>query len=267
MAAPLGLIAGGGRLPFELARAARQRGHRVIAVGHVGATDPALEREVDAFTWVRVVQLKKTVKALAAGGADRALFGGSLSKAASLARARPDLEAVKLWARLDRRGDDQLLRVVADWFEKQGFPIVAPVGLLDGCFAELGQVAGPSPKSADLKEAAWGLRLCRTLGELDIGQTVAVREGMVLAVEAMEGTDACIRRAGEIASGAIVVKALKPGQDRRFDLPAIGPKTIEVMAKAKAKLLAVEAHATLVIDRAEVLRLAKKRKISLVGLG
>jgi DUF1009 family protein len=221
---------------------------------------------VDAFTWVRVGQLKKTAAALTAGGADRALFGGSLSKGASIARARPDLEAVKLWAGLDQRGDDRLLRAVADWFEKQGLPIVAPVGLLEGCFAEKGPFAGPTPKAADLREAERGLRLCRSLGELDIGQTVAVREGMVLAVEAMEGTDACIARAGSIAKDAIVVKALKPGQDRRFDLPAIGPRTIEIMAKAKAKLLAVEARSTLVIDRAELERLAKKKKISVVGL-
>ncbi len=261
-----GPSAGGGQPPVELARAARARGHRVVAVGHVGATDPKLEREVDALTWVRVGQLKKTVAALAAGGAGRALFGGSLSKAAALTQARPDVEALKLWTRLDGRGDDRLLRAVADWFERNGVAIVGPLGLLEGCFAARGEIAGPAPKPADLREAERGLQLCHALGKHDIGQTLAVREGMVLAVEALEGTDACIRRAGALASGAIVVKALKPGQDRRFDLPAIGPKTLETLAKAKAKLLAVEAGVTLVIDRPALARLARKHRVSVVGL-
>lgn len=264
--ATLGLIAGAGRLPFVLAHTARAAGHRVVAVGHLGTTDPALEAEVDALAWVRLGQIGKLAATLTKGGVTQAVFGGGIGKGAALTSARPDLEALKLWASLKTKGDDALLRVFADWLDARGIRIVAPGELLRECFAAVGQVAGPRASAADLEDARFGFGVCRQLGALDIGQTVAVREGMVLAVEAMEGTDACIARAGAIAAGAVVVKALKPGQDLRFDLPTIGPGTIDVLAAAKARLLAVEAGVTLVIDRDELARRAKKARISIVGL-
>jgi UDP-2,3-diacylglucosamine hydrolase len=262
----LGLVAGSGRLPFALARAARSEGHRVVAVGHIGATDPSLESEVDLLSWVRVGQLKKTALALRTAGVTQAIFGGGLAKGKALRAARPDFEALKLWAGLRDKGDDRLLRAIADWFGREGIAIVEATGLLRGCFAERGLIAGPKPTSGDLEEAARGLELCRRLGEHDIGQTVALREGMVLAVEAMEGTDACIERAGQILDRAVIVKALKPGQDRRFDLPTVGPGTLEVMEKARARLLAIEAGVTLVLEREEIRRLAKRARISVVGI-
>jgi hypothetical protein len=244
----LGLIAGSGRLPFALARAARAAGYRVAAAGHRGETDPALEREVDVFAWVHLGQIQKIARTLGDAGASRAVMGGALTKSASFSTARPDLAMVKLWATLPKRGDDRLLRALADWFGGQGVEIVAPGDLLAGCFA------------------AEGLRVARILGQADVGQTVVVREGAVLAVEAMEGTDECIRRAGKLASGAVVVKVCKPGQDRRFDLPAIGPGTVAAMADAKARLLAVEAGLTILVDRDELIAAAKKAKIAVVGI-
>ena len=229
----LGLVAGDGRLPFALARAARAEGHRVVAVGHQGVTDPLLAAEVDALSWVKIGQLKKIAEVFKTNGVFRAIFAGGLAKGGALRNARPDLEAIKLWAGLTHKGDDQLLKAIAGWFDAEGISIVEPGGLLRGCFAEKGLIAGPKPAPADLEEAARGVELCRALGKLDIGQTVALRDGMVLAVEAMEGTDACITRAGEILERAVVVKMLKPGQDLRFDLPTIGPRTLEVLAKSK----------------------------------
>jgi UDP-2,3-diacylglucosamine hydrolase len=262
----LGLIAGSGRLPFAVARAARAEGYRVVAVGHKGQTAPELEREVDAFEWVWLGQLRRIAEILGARGARRAIMGGGLAKGASFTSARPDLVALKLWATLGRRGDDRILRTIADWFQGEGIEIVAPDGLLAGCFAEEGHLAGPKPQEAALADAREGFRVARVLGELDVGQTVAVREGVVLAVEAMEGTDACIRRAGDLAEGAVIVKASKPGQDRRFDMPAVGPDTIAVLAAARARLLALEAGATLILDRGELATAAKANKIPVVGL-
>jgi len=262
----IGLVAGDGRLPFALARAARAEGHRVVAVGHVGVTDPLLEAEVDVLSWVKIGQLKKMAAAFREQNVSRAVFAGGLAKGGALRNARPDLEMVKLWAGLRHKGDDALLKAIASWFDRHGISIVEPGGLLRECFAEKGLIAGPKPVPADLEEVARGVDLCRALGKLDIGQTVALREGMVLAVEAMEGTDACIARAGEILERAVVVKMLKPGQDRRFDLPTIGPRTIEVLSEAKARLLAVEAGSTLVLEREELGRLARKGRVSVIGV-
>jgi UDP-2,3-diacylglucosamine hydrolase len=262
----LGLIAGSGRLPFALARAARAAGYRVAAVGHRGETDPALEREVDVFEWVHLGQIQKIAKTIGEAGGSRAVMGGALTKAASFSSARPDLAMVKLWATLPKRGDDRLLRALADWFGAQGLEIVAPVELLAGCFAGEGQLAGPPATKSELADVAEGVRVARILGQADVGQTVVLREGAVLAVEAMEGTDECIRRAGRLASGAVVVKLCKPGQDRRFDLPAVGPGTVAALAEAKARVLAVEAGATILVDREELGAAAKKAKITVLGI-
>jgi DUF1009 family protein len=259
----LGLIAGSGRLPFAIARAARAAGYRVAAAGHQGETDPALEQEVDVFGWVHLGQIQKIAQTLGEAGARRAIMAGALAK---LGSARPDLAMVKLWASLPKRGDDRLLRGLADWFGAQGLEIVGPGELLSGCFAEEGQLAGPPPSKVQLADVQEGVRVARLLGQADVGQTVVLRAGSVLAVEAAEGTDACIRRAGQLAGKAVVVKVSKPGQDRRFDLPAIGPGTVATLVEAKARLLAVEAGATIVMEREELAASAKKAKIGILGI-
>jgi len=262
----LGLIAGSGRLPFEVARAARRAGFRVAAVAHRGETSEDLLRDVDALHWVRLGQLKKIAALLLGEGVRRALFAGALTKRAGFGSVRPDLEVLKILARLEGKGDDRLLKAFAAWFGEQGIEIVGPRGLLPDCFAPDGRIAGPAPSVAQLKDARQGLHLSRLLGEGDVGQTVAVRDGVVLAVEALEGTDACIRRAGTLAPRAVVVKALKPSQDQRFDLPTVGPETIAVLAGAKASALALEAGATLIIDREGLALAAKRHRIAVFGL-
>lgn len=259
----LGLIAGSGRLPFAIARAARAAGYRVAAAAHRGETDPALEGEVDSFGWVRLGQIQKIARTLGDAGARRAIMAGALRK---LGSARPDLAMVKLWTGLPKRGDDRLLRALADWFGAQGLEIVGPGELLVGCFAPVGHLAGPPPTTDELVDVAAGVHVARLLGQADIGQTVVVRAGAVLAVEAAEGTDACIRRAGRIAPKAVVVKVCKPGQDRRFDLPAVGPGTVATMAEAHARLLAVEAGATILMDREELDAAARKARIGILGI-
>jgi DUF1009 family protein len=263
----LGLIAGSGLLPFELARAARRTGFRVAAVGHRGETDEALLAEVDALHWVRLGQLKKIAAALKGEGVTRAVFAGALRKRAGFSSVRPDLEVMKILARLEGKGDDRLLKAFAAWFAEQGIEIVGPRGLLPDCFAPEGRIAGPAPTESQLRDARQGLALCRLLGEGDVGQTAVIRDGVVLAVEALEGTDACILRAGSLAPRAVAVKALKPNQDQRFDLPAVGPATVEVLAQAKGSALALEAGSTLLIDREGLERTAKRHRIAVFGLG
>jgi UDP-2,3-diacylglucosamine hydrolase len=262
----LGLIAGSGQLPFELARAARRAGFRLAAVGHRGETDERLLAEVDALHWVRLGQLKKIATALEGEGVKRAVFAGALKKQAGFTSVRPDLAVLKILATLEGKGDDRLLKAFAQWFAEQGIEIVGPRGLLPDCFAPEGPIAGPAPTDSQMRDARQGLALCRLLGQGDVGQSVVVREGVVLAVEALEGTDACIRRAGTLAPKAVAVKALKPMQDQRFDLPAVGPATLEVLAEAKGSALALEAGSTLLIDRQAMAAAAKRHRIAVFGL-
>jgi DUF1009 family protein len=262
----LGLIAGSGQLPFELARAARSAGYRVAAVGHRGETSEALLGEVDALHWVRLGQIKKIATALKGEGVERAVFAGALKKQAGFTSVRPDLAVLKILATLEGKGDDRLLKAFALWFGEQGIEIVGPRGLLPDCFAREGRIAGPPPSESQMRDARQGLALCRLLGQGDVGQTVLVRDGVVLAVEALEGTDACILRAGSLAPRAVAVKALKPSQDQRFDLPAVGPATLEVLAEAKGSALALEAGSTLLIDREALAGAAKRHRIAVFGL-
>jgi DUF1009 family protein len=262
----LGIIAGSGQLPFELARAAHRTGFRVAAVGHRGETDEGLLAEVDALHWVRLGQIKKIAEALKDEGCARAIFAGALKKQAGFTSVRPDLAVLKILTTLEGRGDDRLLKAFAQWFGKQGIEIVGPRALLPECFSPEGRIAGPAPTEAQLQDAREGLALCRLFGQGDVGQTVVVRAGVVLAVEALEGTDACILRAGSLAAKGVAVKALKPNQDVRFDLPAVGPATVEVLAQARGSALALEAGSTLLIDRPALVAAARHHRIAIFGL-
>jgi DUF1009 family protein len=174
---------------------------------------------------------------------------------------------VKLLAQVAVRSDDNLLRTFARYLEEQGLPVLDPTPYLQDRLAPEGVLGKHQPTEAEWADARYGLELARAIGGLDLGQTVVVKDRVGVAVEALEGTDACIRRGGELAGkGAVVVKAVKPHQDRRFDLPAVGPDTIEVMGQAGCRVLAVEAGATLVMDLAETVRRADRARIAVVGV-
>lgn len=265
--ATLGLIAGGGRFPLLLAESARAAGHRVVAVAHRNQTDPAIEKVADACTWVKLGQIGKMVEALKEGGAEGVVLLGSVSKARFFRDAMLDGLGVKVLAGVAIRSDDNLLRALARHLEERGMPVVDPTPFLGDRLAPEGVLGKRQPTEAEWADARYGLELARAIGRLDLGQTVVVKDRVGLAVEALEGTDACIRRGGELArEGAVVVKAVKPNQDRRFDLPAVGPDTIAAMAQARCRLLAVEAGATLVMDLGETVRLADRERIAVVGI-
>ena len=265
--ATIGLIAGAGGFPLLLAAEARRAGHRVVATGFVHSTDPALEQAVDAFTWVKLGQFGKILEALRAGGATSSVLLGGVTKRRFFVDVLPDAVGLQLMARVAIRTDDNLLRASADILAEHGLPVIDPTPFLTGALAPEGLLGRERPTEAEQADAVYGLGLARAIGRLDLGQTVVVKLRCAVAVEALEGTDACIRRGGELGGqGTVVAKAVKPQQDRRLDLPAIGPRTIEVMKRAGCRVLAVEAGGTLVMDRDELVRLADKAGIVVVGL-
>jgi DUF1009 family protein len=265
--ATYGLIAGGGGFPLLFARGARRAGHRVVAAAHVNQTDPALEREVDACTWVKLGQFGKVLEALQAGGSEGVIFLGGVSKVRFFRDAMLDGLGARLLAQVAIRSDDNLLRTFARFLEGEGLPVLDATPYLQDRLAPEGVLGREQPTAEERADAAYGLELARAIGRLDLGQTVVVKDRCGVAVEALEGTDACIRRGGELArEGAVVVKAVKPQQDRRFDLPAVGPDTLAAMVEARCRVLAVEAGATLVMDLPEMVKRADKARIALLGI-
>ena len=227
MSTRIGLIAGSGQLPAMFASAAREQALSVVAVAHQGETDPGLESLVDSFSWVRVGQLHRIVTTLRAAGIDRAVMAGAIGKLKALSEARPDRGALSVMFQLRTLGDDELLRAIARYFETHGIEIVSATEFLPRAMAPEGLLAGPALSSQQNKDVELGLKVAELLGRADVGQTVVVRQGTVLAMEAAEGTDETIRRGGQLGGrGSVVVKRCKPGQDLRFDLPAIGPHTM-----------------------------------------
>lgn len=236
------------------------------AVAHRGEADPALEKEVATLTWVKVGQAKGILTALKKAGVDKAVMAGGIGRAKSLTQLWPDAGAVKIALGLRGLRDDELLRSAAKYFEDGGVRIVAPTDYVKQVLAGEGLLAGPKLSDAEQRDVALGREVAHSLGRADVGQTVVVKGGVVLAVEAVEGTDEAIRRAGKLGGkGAVVVKRVKPGQDLRFDLPAAGPVTLEVMREAGARVLCVEAGRTVLLDAAELFRLAQKLGISVIG--
>lgn len=262
----LGIIAGGGIFPRIVAEAAREAGFRVVAVGHEGETDPGLASGVDAIHWVKLGQLSKIIKALKREGAAEIVLAGGIAKKGMFGRARPDLRAIRLLARMKSRSDDALLRALADDLESEGIKVRPATQYLGRLLAPKGILSRRKPTAREAADIEFGWPIAREIGRLDVGQAIAVKEKVVVAVEGIEGTDSMIRRAGQLARGGLVVlKVSKPGQDARFDLPAVGPGTIGAIAEFGGGCLAVEAGRTIVLERETLLRDADKAGVAVVG--
>src|SRR5438309_4227167 len=262
---PIGLVAGSGRFPVLFARAVAAAGRTVVAVGHEGETDPGLERQVARFAWVKLGQLGRIAEALRAGGCREAVFCGGLRKV-RLFDLRPDWLGVKVLAGLRSFGDDAALRAIADALERQGVRVTSPLPLVPDLLAPRGPLGRRCLTGEHRSDAEVGFAVARSLGALDVGQTVVVKRGVVLAVEALEGTDACIARGGALAEGAVVVKAFKPQQDPRFDVPAVGPETVAAMQAGRCVALAVEAGKAILLDREAMAAAADRAGIAVEGL-
>lgn len=263
---PLGLIAGNGVFPLLVAGGARAAGVPVVAVAHRGETQPEIEGAVDECTWVRVGELGKIIKVLKAGGCRRAVMAGGIAKVKLFGGFKPDLRGAAFLAKTRSVHDDKLLRGIAAELEIDGIDVIPSTEYLPELLPEPGVLTRKKPKSRDREDILFGRRVAQATGAFEIGQTVVVQSGLVLAIEAVEGTDAAIRRGGQLGKGgAVVVKASKPGQDLRFDVPAVGPNTIELMREVGARVLAVEARRTLLLEREALVSLANEAGIVLVA--
>ena len=264
---PIGLIAGGGQFPLLFAEAARKQGRAVFAVAHVNETDPALEAQVDRICWVKLGQLGKIIKYFKKNGVAETVFAGTITKTRIFKDILPDLKGLTLWNKIDAKQDDAILRAVAGSLEQEGIQVLASTIYLQHLLFPAGVLTRRKPTDKEAEDIRFGWKIARGIGRLDIGQCVVVRGRSVLAVEAIEGTDAAIRRGGGLAGKeAVVVKLKKPGQDFRFDLPATGTSTIDTLAEVKGSVLAVEAGQSLLFDRKDMIAGADQAGIAVVGV-
>jgi UDP-2,3-diacylglucosamine hydrolase len=262
----LALIAGNGVFPLEVARAARRRGIQVVAVAHTGETDPALAGVVDEITWIKVGELQRMIDTFKAAGVEEAAMAGGISRAHLGTSFAPDARALAMLSRIGRFSDDAVLRGVAAEIESEGIRVIDPVPMLDGAIAGAGLQAGPAPTTAQLTDLKLAFNVIGALGRFDIGQAVAVRHGVVIAVEAVEGTDAALKRAAGLSDkGLVVAKAAKPSQDLRFDRPAIGPATIELLGAIGAALIGIEAGKAMILERDRTLERARALNVTVYG--
>jgi hypothetical protein len=263
----IGLIAGNGSFPVLFARTARQEGLAVVAVAHEGETPPELGECVDHLTWIKVGQLDTIIRTFQAHGVRRAVMAGGIHKATLLEHFAPDERGQRFLARLTQWSDDALLRGVAEELEGEGIAVVESTRFLGSILTPAGPLTARQPDAAQWRDIEYGLAVAKGIGAWDIGQTVVVKSRMVLAVEAVEGTDAALRRGGALArGGAVAVKVSKPNQDLRFDVPAVGPATVAVCREAGVTVLALEAGRTLLLEREALLHEAVAADLAIVGV-
>jgi DUF1009 family protein len=262
----LGLIAGGGQFPLMVAEAAKKRNIRVVAVAHLDETAPSLSEKVDEIKWIRLGQFGHLIKTFKTTGVTKALMAGSITKKRMFEGIRPDMKGLALMTRLAVFHDDDILGAVARELAKEGIEIISCVSYLPELLVPPGFLTKRKPTVGEKEDIDFGWHVAKELGRLDIGQCVVVRDKTVLALEAIEGTDETILRGGKLAKEkAVVVKVSKPNQDMRFDIPTVGLKTLEVMSRVKASVLALEAGKTLMFDREHVIAQADLAGISIVS--
>lgn len=263
----LGIIAGSGRFPFMVADGARRAGCRVTVVGLRGFADPELADHADAFHWAGLARPGRWIRLLKKHDARGVILAGAVKKVAMYGRFRllrllPDLTALRIWFReLKDKRNDAVLAAVADELAKHGIVMQECTQYTREHLAPVGVLTRTQPTPAQLRDAEFGWKIAKEMGRLDIGQSVAVKETEVIAVEAVEGTDRMIERAGQLCprGGWMLVKVAKPNQDMRFDVPTVGPETIANLARHGAKMLVIEAGKTIIVDR-DVLLAASERE-------
>jgi DUF1009 family protein len=262
----LGIIAGSGVYPLLLADAARVAGvKRIVVAAFNGETSADITNRADEIEWLRVGQLGKLLSLFRDADVKHAIMAGQIAPG-NLFSLRPDFQAMFLLARLKQRNAESIFSAIADQLAENQVELLPATTFLDHLLAPRGHIAGPKLKEREEEDIILGFTIAKQLSALDVGQTVVVKNGTVLAVEAFEGTDEAIRRGGSLGrKNAIVIKVTKPDQDMRFDVPVIGTETFRVAAEAKVRAIAVEAGRTLLLEKAALLDLAERTKISLVG--
>lgn len=263
----IGIIAGNGIYPETFARAARKAGvSRLITTAFTNETDPSFADQVDEIGWIRVGQLSKMIRFFTKHEVTEVVMVGQIAPR-NLFEFRPDVRTLKMLSRLKERNAETLFGAIAEELGKEGITVIPAITFLDELLPGPGLVAGPALSGEQESDAAYGMRIAKQVSQLDIGQTVIVKNGTVLAVEAFEGTNQAIKRGGELGKGkATMVKVSKPNQDFRFDVPCVGPDTIETAVDAGVNGIVIEAGSTLILGKDEVLQLCEKKKISLLAM-
>ncbi len=265
-AAPIGIIAGNGTFPLRFIEEAKKHGREVVAVCHRGETAPEVEQVVSRAVWIKVGELGKIISAFKENGVKEAAMVGGINRVKHFGQVKLDLRGAALMMKLRSTKDDVIMRGIAGELAAEGITIIDCTCYLQKCLARNELYTRTEPSEDERGDIAVGVAAIKAMSGQDIGQVVVVREGVVVAVEAVEGTNAAILRGGSLGGpGSVVVKFAKPNQDMRFDVPTVGVKTIETMIEAKARVLALEAGRCLVVDEAEVVKLAEKHHISILG--
>jgi UDP-2,3-diacylglucosamine hydrolase len=263
----LGMIAGNRSLPLLFARQARNLGvKRLVAVAFESETDPLLAPLVDKIIWLRVGQLSKLIAAFTDNGVRECVMVGQIAPR-NLFDVRPDLRAMTLLLKLKERNAHTIFGALVEELSREGVEVIKATPWLRPIMPTAGFHLGPRLSGGQRKDIAFGFRIAKEVSRLEIGQTVVVKEGTVLAVEGFEGTDQCLVRGGALAGpsgGAVAVKLAKEEHDLRFDIPCVGPQTIESCASGRVSVLAVEAGRTLLMERATIEHLIDRHRITLV---
>ena len=262
-----GLIAGNGRFPFLVVEGARRQGVSLAVVAIKEETDKRMEEVAEKLLWVGIGQLGKMISFFKKEGVSKAIMAGQVKHIQIFSGALPDLRMIKMLWNLPQRNTDALIGGVADEMAKEGIELIDSTYFIQDSLAQEGVLTGRKPNEIERGNVEYGLRVANEIARLDLGQTIVVRARACVAVEAMEGTDAVIKRAGELAKGKLtVIKVAKPNQDMRFDVPVVGVPTIQNMIQAGATCLCLTAGKTLMFDKKEMIKLADDNKISIVAV-
>ncbi len=262
----IGMVAGVGRLPCEFAKIAKNYGVNVVAVAVVADYDKELEEHVGTLYRAHIGEMNKIIKTFKEEGIDKVTMIGKVTKENLFnGMFLPDWRTIKALAKLPNRNDDTLMMTVVDEFAKDGITVMDQSKLLYGLLPKPGVLTKRQPTEEEMADIEYGYEMARRIGSLDIGQTVVVKDRAIMAVEAIEGTDECIKRGGKLArGGAVVAKTAKPQQDNRFDLPTVGLDTINSMLEGGASVLVMQAEQTFLVDREKVIALADANDLCIV---
>jgi UDP-2,3-diacylglucosamine hydrolase len=262
-----GLIAGNGRFPFLVLEGARQAGAELAVAAIREETDPEIEGLADRLTWVGIGQLGKLIRFFKDEGVEKAIMAGQVKHVQIFSRAIPDVRMLKMLLRLPRRNTDALIGAVAGELASEGIELIDSTYFLKDHLPQPGVLTKRKPDERERGDIEYGLEIAGEIARLDLGQTIVIRDRACVAIEAMEGTDVVVRRAGQLAHGRLtVVKIAKPDQDMRFDVPVVGVPTIESMSEAGATCLCLTAGKTLMFDREQMINQANKNKIAIIAV-
>ena len=262
-----GLIAGNGQFPFLVVEGAHRKGVRMVVAAIREETDPSIEKIADRVEWVKIGQLGKLIRFFKREGVTKVIMAGQVKHVQIFSNAIPDARMLRLLLRLPRRNTDSLIGGVADELLREGIELVDSTFFIRDNLPAQGVLTKRAPNKQEQGNIEYGLEVAAHIAGLDLGQTIVVRARACVAIEAMEGTDATIKRAGELARGRLtVIKVAKPNQDMRFDVPVVGVPTVETMIYAGATCLSITAHKTLIFDPEQMLQLANRHNIAITAV-